>query len=349
LNRIIADNNGFYGILYNMSIKHICCHRSLYPLLITFGLVALLGGQGAAADALDDMRLALRDLLQASQVGPSYAAIINFESEPDVSSSTLWIDSGLQGDDELKVTKLPLRHEFALSGRGWKPFIQATLATFELRQKANFFNDPNELLDSKWSSYSASLGGGVRIPLSESLSVLPAVDGGYASLQNDSQFYGTLSNAILKPALEGIFTDWSADAWLANAHLALLYEKALEKVEINAKLSYTFSHIESYRASEGFTGFDEDIGTLNVKVDATYPLGVSLADYPLALIAHLGNSTFVGPNRDAMGFQSLHEAGLSLEMDLARNEWMVEKVSLGAEVLWGDDVHGWSLLFNYRF
>jgi hypothetical protein len=67
LNRIIADNNGFYEILYNMSIKHICCHRSLYPLLITFGLVALLGGQGAAADALDDMRLALRDLLQATR------------------------------------------------------------------------------------------------------------------------------------------------------------------------------------------------------------------------------------------------------------------------------------------
>jgi hypothetical protein len=60
------------------------------------------------------------------------------------------------------------------------------------------------------------------------------------------------------------------------------------------------SHIESYRATTSLQEFSENMGTISFKVDGTYPLDASLAGYPLSVIGHLGSSTLVGSNRDAL-------------------------------------------------
>lgn len=249
--------------------------------------------------------------------------------------------------DELSVTKFPLRYEFDLTGRGWKPFVQATLAKLKLEQTYQVFDV--EKIKPEWESYSASLGGGVRIPFGDGWSILPAADFGWASLSNDVHYSGEIGNNFLRPVFDEILFDWSADAWLANAHLAVQYQGTLDKLEVDAKLSGTLSHIETYRATTDLQEFDADIGTISLKVDGTYPLGASLAGHPLSLIGHLGGSTLVGPNRDALGFTYHYEAGLSLQADISRHGLPVSKVSLGAMGLWGDNVEGWSFLFGYKF
>lgn len=313
------------------------------------GVALLFATTCAGADDFTDAREQFKHALKASNISAVYAGMINFESEPDVSSSTLKIDSGLLEDDEINLTKLPLRHEFDLTHQGWKPFVQATLGKFKYTQKASLLDDPNETLDSRWKSYSATIGGGVRIPLGHGFSILPAIDGGYASLKNDGDYAGPISTGLLQPLLDGILTNWSADAWLANGHLALKYEGAVGKFDVDAKASYTYSHIESYRTSDPVLDFSENMGTVSFKLDATYPLNASLGGYPLGLIGHIGNSSFVGPNRDTLGFDSVYEVGLSLEVDISQHDLPVKKLSLGGEYLWGDDVRGWSILFNYRF
>jgi hypothetical protein len=301
----------------------------------------------AADDALNELRNAERQLIRSSDVGTGYAAIINFASEPNISSSTLWIDHGLPNNDELSVTKFPLRYEFDLTGRSWKPFVQGTLAKLKLEQTYPVFE--GEKIKPEWTSYSASIGGGVRIPLTEGWSVLPAAEVGYASLSSDVRYTGEVGKTFLQPVLDEILFDWSVDAWLANGHLALQYQGSLRDLEIDAKLSGTLSHIESFRTTTDLQEFSEDIGTLSFKVDGTYPLGISLAGHPLSVIGHLGSSTLVGGNRDVLGFTYINEAGLSLQADVSRHGLPVSKVSLGAMALWGDNVKGWSMLFGYKF
>ena len=292
----------------------------------------------AADNSLSAVRETVRQSIRSSDIGAGYAAIINFASEPAISSSTLWIDHGLSNSDELSVTKFPLRYEFDLDGRDWKPFVQATLAKLNLEQTYPVFE--GEKIKPEWESYSATLGGGVRIPLNEEWSILPAADFGWASISNDVKYTGERGNNLLRPVLDEILFDWSADAWLANGHLALQYQGTIRKLEIDAKLSGTLSHIESYRTTTDLQELDEDIGTLSLKIDGTYPLNASLAGHPLSVIGHLGGSTLVGPNRDALGFTYVYEAGLSLQADISRYGLPVSKLKSGRDGALGRQCRG---------
>ena len=305
------------------------------------------------ADPIDDLIAAIRESVKndAAKITPAYAAMINFESEPNISSSTLWIDTAQETDDKLKVIKLPMRYEFDLTVSGWKPFAQATLAklSYEQTQDLSGVLTPGEAVNPTWDSYSVTLGGGVRIPIDQSWSILPAIDGGYAHLSNDTEYSGQFSNTIIKPALQGVVYDWSADAWLVNGHITLQYRGQIRKLDVDAKLSYTLSHTESFSSTSEFQEFSESFQTISLKIEGTYPLGISLMDYPLSIITRLGNSTFLGENRGELDFTYLNEVGLSLQTDISRHDLPVKKLSLGGMALLGDNVWGWSILFGYRF
>jgi len=323
------------------------------------GIVRLMCGAFAfvcdpsLADPIDDLIAAIRESVKndAAKITPAYAAMINFESEPNISSSTLWIDTAQETDDKLKVVKFPMRYEFDLTESGWKPFAQATLAklSYEQTQDLSGVLTAGEAVSPTWDSYSATLGGGVRIPIAHGWSILPAIDGGYAHLSNETEYSGQFSNTILKPAFEGIISDWSADAWLLNGHLALQYRGYIRKLDIDAKLSYTLSHTESFSSTSEFQEFSESFQTISLKIEGTHPLGISPMDYPLSIIGRLGNSTFLGENRDELEFTYLNEVGLSLQADISKHGLPVKKLSLGTMALLGDNVLGWSILFGYRF
>jgi hypothetical protein len=84
------------------------------------------------------------------------------------------------------------------------------------------------------------------------------------------------------------------------------------------------------------------------QVDEIKPIGTRLGGYPLALVGHFGSTTFIGDNRDALGFDTFFEAGLALETDISQNDWPVKKLRLGAMGIFGADVTGWSVIFGYR-
>ena len=143
--------------------------------------------------------------------------------------------------------------------------------------------------------------------------------------------------------------DWSTDAWLGNGRLALQYLGPVGRFKLDANLSYTLSHIHSYRSTTELQSFRENINTFSLKLKAIYPLGVSLWHYPLALVGNFGSSSFVGANRDVMGFTYINEVGLSLQWDISRHDFPITAFSLGGMALWGENVRGWSFLFAYDF
>ena len=286
------------------------------------------------------------DVIRAAHLSSAYASIINFSAEPNISSSHLWVDKDSPEELKMGLTKFPLRHEFKLKNHAWKPMVQATLARLKLEQTA-FIDDAN-WIDSEWRSYSATLGGGVRIPLSKHWSILPAIDGGYAHLNNEAGYQGPLATA-LKPILSGKLFDWRADAWLVNGHLALFYRRQFGKLGFDAHLGGTVGHIESYDTTHALQKFSETISTLNLKIDCTYPLGLAIADDPLFVVGHFGNSTILTDLHTDLGLSSIYETGLSLLADISRHGLPVKKIGVGAMVLWGEDAIGWALRTSYRF
>jgi hypothetical protein len=143
------------------------------------------------------------NLLRSSEIASGYATMINFAVKPDVTAAKLNIDNDLPEDTQLGVVKFPLRHEFETAGNGWTPLMQATLG--RLTYKAGFPVLTNDMVQARWTAYTASLGGGVRIPLSERWSLLTAVDAGYAYLANEATYSDGIAG--LDPLLRGKLFD----------------------------------------------------------------------------------------------------------------------------------------------
>jgi len=288
------------------------------------------------------------DVIRSSNLAANYAALINFASEPSISSSHLWIHDDPDAKTKLGVTKFPLYHEFKLENHEWRPFVQVTFGYLNMKQGIEILNGA-ETVDPVWKSYSISGGGGVHVHLSENWSIMPAGDIGYARLQNKVSYSGPVGNIVLKPLFSGKLFGWFADTWFVNTHLSLKHEKRFEKLRVRSFFGGTYSYIRSFDSTSSFQDISEHVGSIHLNVDGTYPLGVSPWGNPLSVIGHLGNTTLVGKNRNALGFSSVNEVGLSLLVDFSQYEWKVSQLSVGLMGLWGKDVYGWSLLTTYSF
>jgi hypothetical protein len=57
---------------------------------------------------------------------------------------------------------------------------------------------------------------------------------------------------------------------------------------------------------------------LSLHAETVHPTRWSFGKFPLALVAQFGNTTFLGDDRDGLGFEYFFEAGLALETDITQ-------------------------------
>ncbi len=136
---------------------------------------------------------------------------------------------------------------------------------------------------------------------------------------------------------------------MAAWYWALIISNPFEDgYDLDLKGRYTYSYVSSFSESRDLPAFSDSTNTLSWKADFTHPLGVSVADYPLYGIAHLGNTTFVGKNRDVLGFDYFFEFGYSLKIDISRKELPLGSLSLGYQWNKGNKVEGHTILFGWE-
>lgn len=168
-------------------------------------------------------------------------------------------------------------------------------------------------------------------------------------LESDANYRGSVSETIFKPALKGVVFDWDADATLIGATLGLDYSRPFDSWAVEGRTRLNYNHIDTYDSSSNLVEFDANVTTFTLQVDVIKPIDAKIGGDPLALVGHFGNTTFIGNDRDALGFDTFFEAGLALETDVSKNNWPVKKLRLGAMGIFGPDVTGWSVIFSYRF
>lgn len=303
--------------------------------------------QSGLDEIIDQVRQQAIRQAGPDRLGAGYAAMMNFATTPDISAATYYIDSASANDPTLNVYKIPLQHEFALEGRDWKPFVQATFGYLDYETKFDFL--AGESVKADWKSYGGSLGLGVKVPLEQGFTFVPALDLGLMHLESSADYRGPVAEAILKPALQGAVFDWDANAYLVGATVGLDYNQSFDSWTVEGRTRLTYNYINTYDSSSDLVEFDAGTTTFTLQIDAVKPIDAQIGGYPLALVGHFGNTTFIGNNRDALGFDYFFEAGLALETDISKNDWPVKKLRLGAMGIFGADVTGWSVIFGYRF
>ena len=300
--------------------------------------LAMGSAQALTQDEIDTARDVLKDNINHSNVGASYAHMLNFFIEPDISSSSFEVDD--EAGTKFDLYKFPFQKSFSINDQGWEAAVRGTVSYATADQKANIFS--NEIIDAEWTAYSGNLGAGLIIPVYDNLSFLGAADFGLSRLESDAKYKGDILQE-LAPVIDGIAYNWDTNAWIGSLVLGLDYFKSFEgNYDLDIKGRYTYSYVSSFSESKDLPSFSDDANTLSLKADFTHPLGFSIAEYPIYGIAHLGNTTFVGNDRDILGFSYFFEVGYSLKMDISHEKLPLESLSLG------DNVTGYTILFGWE-
>lgn len=327
--------------------------RYLFIALVTLGTLASAGSiahaQSNVDDLVDEIRQMVAETLGPERQGAAYAAMVNFAVHPDISRAVYRVDSEGQNADEpeIKVTKLPLRLLPDVELAGVRPFFEVSLG-YQTIDFA-FETAPGERIDSEWKAYGGSLVGGLQIPVGSDWTLVSTVNLGLARLKNNADFDGPISEAILKPATEGLVFNWQAETWIAGAAVAADYVKTLGATDLGVHASLSYNYVESYDSDSGLIDFNSDATTFVINAEAIHPTPLAIGDYPLAVVPSFGYTTFLGNDRDALGFEYFVEGGLALEADVSAKGWRVKKLRLGAKAIYGADVTGYGLIIGYRF
>ncbi len=290
-------------------------------------------------------------LLKPSLMGAGYGALMNFSAEPALSSATYVVDDGNDKDHSINVYKIPLRHDFDLNQYGMGSFIEGRLGY--LKMNIDYFLVEKEqslkIVGSKWETCSGTLGGGLSFPMGAGFSFIPAIYGGIAYLKNSSSYHGELANVFLKPVFDGLGFNWNTSATLLNGIATIQYADTIDTFLLNGELSYSFDYIDTFNESSSYQKFVTDSSVITFKANLSHPLGFAVSGLPLSWVIHAGNSTFIGANRNVMGFNYFNELGFSIKADTAQKKWSVQNISLGFMGILGNNIQGWSILFGYSF
>ncbi len=270
------------------------------------------------------MTLLLASCLSSAQdLGGGYAHLLAIVAQPEIAASSVDI-----GDDaNLDSIHLPYYAEF---GDGW--YAQGSLGYSQLEQEFDLLEGRIDY-QSEWTAINGVVEAGRIFPLTDSVSLTAGMSAGIARLENDAR----LDGGVFPPGLEGSVFNWETNAGIYRAHGSLRYDQAHGAYRLKAVGHLTYSYVDSYNESRGFAGFSDDSGAAIALVDISRRIS---DERPLFIIGHLGATAFIGDNRDELGFTEYFEAGASLGYD---------RYATGVLFIFGDDVDGVSLTFNYGF
>tara|TARA_R100000027_G_scaffold54802_1_gene43877 strand:- start:1399 stop:2397 length:999 start_codon:yes stop_codon:yes gene_type:complete len=286
--------------------------------------------------------------LGPSEVGASYAALINFAGNPDISTATYNIDAGKGSTAELNVGRFSYRHRFGKKGDSWRPYLQGFIPYESLQYDLNFTAD-SEDADARWEAVGLILTGGSQFFLSERLTLTPAINVGAFQLESNAGYRGAVSESILDPAFQGQVFDWTAYAWVLGASFWMDYSWEFRTFDAALHTGATYNHVESFSSTSDEIAFSSEALTVSGSFETIHSTPISLNGNPISLVFSVGATAILGPAGRALGFSSFTDYGAAVQMDVSRMGWPVTMLELGVKVIYGPGVTGWSLILNYDF
>ncbi len=279
-------------------------------------------------------------------LGAGYAAMINFAENPDIATAHYYIDRDGGDNPSLSVTRFGGEHVFERKDRRWNPFVGVNLPY--LKFGTSFDDGLGGYVDTEWTALGAILLTGVKISATTNLTISPAIAWGYIRLENDTDYSGSASTNA-PGLLDGILFNWTSDAWLVGASLGADYRHPLGQNTMDLHAGITHNLIETFQTPSGNVEFSSYATTLSLNGEFTHPTSLAVARCPVAVIGMLGGTTFIGPYRDELGFDTFIDAGLAFEADIDRFDVIIRKLRLGLKGIYGEEVVGWSAILSWKF
>ena len=304
-------------------------------------------------EQIKEMREQSRRAVEGSSgFADTIAGVINMTLSPDLSSAWYTVKWPDEPDLDFSTTKLPIYHVFAKEGRSWSPYLGVVLGYFTAEEAvidvSSTFGEKMRW-DNTWTGYSGLLEGGVKLELGQGFYLAPGVSAGVARLRNKTTFLNDFSREVVAPVLDGLSTNFTITALMLSGILGAGYDTKLGALDLEVVAKYTHSYVETIETDNPAQEFNSDIDSVAGRFTLGGPLGCSLAGHPLLWQAFLGGMHFLGQDQDVLGWTYYGELGGTIGLDIRRLGLPVSALRLGASIIQGDNISGWSIVLGYTF
>ncbi len=178
------------------------------------------------------------------------------------------------------------------------------------------------------------------------------VSGVYSQMKSVSVTSSDIDAASLPPELRAALQDSDLDAWSVAPTVSLHYDRWWGARRFQLDGFYTFSYTDTFDASSSVLDTSGFTNTMAFRATFTAPTGLRVFDMPITWHAYADNTTFLPPDRDALGFSTLFQLGGGLELDVSTNVlglFFVKYVGFRATYIIGDDVEGNAFYVTFRY
>jgi hypothetical protein len=205
---------------------------------------------------------------------------------------------------------------------------------------------PGENIDAVWETYGIDVGLLYELNITKNLFFTPSLRLGVTRMKNSADYNGTLTN-ILKDSFDNILFNWTTNTTVLNVGLGLKYRWTLLDRSSSVSADYYHINVESFNESSAAVNFNENANMITVKGDMIFPTDYTVHGDRIDLVLLLGSTSFVGENKDTLGYTTSYQVGIGSELPLKINQKKRGYLRLSAHVLWAENMNGWLLTLGY--
>ena len=271
--------------------------------------------------------------------------LMGFTVLSDVTTSSLSINDAQSGDPGLRQTTLgggfTISQDFPL-------YLEGTVGYSRYDPKF-ITSDGTEVstIPVKWNAFSLTGGIGWDFLLTEDkeLKLRPIFNFSLGHIESDTSLLGRYLRERFDLSSDSLeFLDGGRmNAYGLGGAIMLDWEHYREDYEIDVELRYTNIQLRSFDSDSDSIGGSSDANIISFWSRWRAPTGYTMLNKPLRYVLEASNTTFLGAQRDALGFNYLSTLGVGFELDSSNYNVFITRTRLLYRYTFGENVSGHSI------
>jgi len=318
-------------------------------------------GQNLTPEEIDPLKAEIRERLDELHYYHIVASFINLNLYQDISSSRYDIDN--VGGSSLQMIKIPFAFDAGPKRFSWIPFVEGNISYMKAYSQFDSlesllgpiapsgYQEPFDETDAdmEWTGYSALIGIGLKVPISDIWSLRPSIDVAWSRFENKTEFFGP-GESYYQELLDGLATNWILDTITYVGSLRFDYEKKLEKSVFHFTGKYSYMYTDFYHDDEILNDFHVTNNIFTGQIDMKGPFGLTFKGNELGWNIFFAHYRFEGEVGSLVGVVDYYnENGFFLQTDFAKELLFANGLKLGFAYIWGDDIEGYTFRLNFIF
>jgi len=311
----------------------------LFPFFIVPSMI--LSTYALAADSITLPSLSIDDAtIKARKDG--ILTLMGFTVLPDVTTSSLSINDASSGNPGLQQTTLgggfTISQDFPL-------YLEGTVGY--TRYDPEFIasgGDEQITIPLKWNSLSLTGGIGWDFPLTENkeLKLRPIFNFSFGHIESDASILGRYLEYRfdVDPDFLDFLDRGRMNTYGFGGSLMLDWEHYREDYEIDVELRYTNIQLRSFDSGYSSIEGSSDANIISLWTRWRAPTGYTVLNNPLRYVLEGSNTTFLGAQRGALGFNYLTTLGVGFELDSSDYPVFITRTRLLYRYTFGENVSG---------